>query len=253
MSRRAMRLTAGLLCSVLATACSSSESSQSRSSTAPSPPAASTSTAGTSTVPMTTSDATVRLLAGTPMDQCTVASQPVAGGTSAALCGTLEVPEDRSDPTGRQIGLRVAVIPAQADSRSLMPFFALAGGPGDAGTAFFGWLPGLFADVHASRDIVLVDQRGTGGSNALVLPPMPDTTGLSKARRRRPSADVVGRMVGLDRRRSRASTRAASPPTISTRSGRRSATSRSTSTVPPTVARSRSTTSASTPTTSGWR
>ena len=34
--------------------------------------------------------------------------------------------------------------------------------------------------MHATRDIVLVDQRGTGGSNALVLPPMPDTSALSK-------------------------------------------------------------------------
>ena len=79
------------------------------------------------------------------------------------------------------ISLRVAVIPAEADTPGLDAFFALAGGPGRAGTAFFGWLPGLFADVHARRDIVLVDQRGTGGSNALVLPPMPDTTGLSQA------------------------------------------------------------------------
>ena len=59
--------------------------------------------------------------------------------------------------------------------------FALAGGPGQAGTAFFGWLPGLFSEVHATRDIVLVDQRGTGGSRALVLPPMPDTGGRSPA------------------------------------------------------------------------
>lgn len=113
------------------------------------------------------------------MVECTVASTPVADVTSPALCGTLEVPENRSDPTGRQIGLRVAVIPAQADVAAPDAFFALGGGPGDASASFFGWLPGLFSDVHAKRDIVLVDQRGTGGSNKLVLPPTPDTTGLS--------------------------------------------------------------------------
>jgi pimeloyl-ACP methyl ester carboxylesterase len=64
------------------------------------------------------------------------------------------------------IGLRVAVVPAQADSPEPDALFALAGGPSDAGTAFFGWLPGLFADVHATRDIVVVDQRGTGRSRS---------------------------------------------------------------------------------------
>jgi pimeloyl-ACP methyl ester carboxylesterase len=114
------------------------------------------------------------------MTDCTIQSEAPVTATAPALCGILEVPEDRSDPSGRTIGLRVAVIPAQADTAEPDAFFAVAGGPGRAGTAFFGWLPGLFADVHATRDIVLVDQRGTGGSNALVLPPMPDTTGLSQ-------------------------------------------------------------------------
>ena len=114
------------------------------------------------------------------MVECTIASTQVAGGvTSPGLCGTLRVPEDRSDPAGRQIDLRVAVIPAEADVPAPDAFFALAGGPGDSSTDFFGWLPGRFAEVHAERDIVLVDQRGTGGSNALVLPSMPDTSGLS--------------------------------------------------------------------------
>jgi pimeloyl-ACP methyl ester carboxylesterase len=122
-----------------------------------------------------------RLLAGQPMIDCTIESETPVTATASALCGTLEVPEDRSNPSGRRIGLRVAVIPAEAETPEPDAFFALAGGPGRAGTEFFGWLPGSFAEVHASRDIVLVDQRGTGGSNALVLPPMPDTTGLSQA------------------------------------------------------------------------
>ena len=47
------------------------------------------------------------------------------------------------------------------------------------GTQFFAWLPGLYAGVHATHDIVLVDQRGTGASNALTLPAPPDTSALS--------------------------------------------------------------------------
>jgi pimeloyl-ACP methyl ester carboxylesterase len=115
------------------------------------------------------------------MTACTIQSEAPVTATAPAVCGTLEVPEDRSNPSGRTIGLRVAVIPAEAGTPGPDAFFAVAGGPGRAGTAFFGWLPGVFGDVHATRDIVVVDQRGTGGSNALVLAPLPDTTGLSPA------------------------------------------------------------------------
>lgn len=125
--------------------------------------------------------APARLLDGEPMVPCTVTSQAPTTATVPALCGVLHVPEDRSQPSGRQIGLRVAVVPAFPRKPAPDAVFALAGGPGAAATELFGWLPGVFSAVHAGRDIVLVDQRGTGGSNALVLPPMPDTSGLDDA------------------------------------------------------------------------
>lgn len=132
-------------------------------------------------VPSTSTAVRTRLLGGQPMFDCTVHSEAPVTAAASAVCGTLEVPEDRSKPSGRTIGVRVAVVPAEADTPEPDAFFAVAGGPGRAATEFFGWLPGLFAGVHATRDIVLVDQRGTGQSNALVLPPMPDTTGQSPA------------------------------------------------------------------------
>jgi pimeloyl-ACP methyl ester carboxylesterase len=92
----------------------------------------------------------------------------------------LEVPEDRSNPDGQQIGLRVAVVPAVSAYPDPDPLFVLAGGPGDAATQFFAWLPSVFQDVHATRDIVLVDQRGTGDSHPLWLVPMPDTSQVSE-------------------------------------------------------------------------
>ncbi len=73
----------------------------------------------------------------------------------------------------------MAVVPAHAAVSSPDPLFALGGGPGDASTQFFAWLPGLFADVHETHDIVLLDQRGTGGSDALTLTAVPDTSGSS--------------------------------------------------------------------------
>ena len=136
MGARALRITACLLCMVLAAACSSSESSSAP--TEPPPTSGNTSIADTTAVATTAADVSVRLLAGTPMVECTVASGSVTGATADALCGTLQVPEDRSDPSGRQIGLRVAVVPAQASVAEPDAFVALAGGPGEAGANFFG-------------------------------------------------------------------------------------------------------------------
>ena len=140
-----------------------------------------------------------RLLAGQPMATCTISGEVPVKASFPAYCGTLLVPEDRSKPSGRQIGLRVAVVPAVAADAKPDPFFALAGGPGEASTSFFAWLPGLYTDVHATHDIVLVDQRGTGASNPLTLPAMPDTTGLSAAEAdARLSAWAKESLAGLD-------------------------------------------------------
>jgi pimeloyl-ACP methyl ester carboxylesterase len=96
-----------------------------------------------------------------------------------ALCGTLRVPEDPSNPAGRAIDLRVAVIPAVEATPRSDPVFWLSGGPGGAATEDFAWAPAMFSMLHADRDFVLVDQRGTGGSHRLVAPTPPDTSGQS--------------------------------------------------------------------------
>jgi pimeloyl-ACP methyl ester carboxylesterase len=84
-----------------------------------------------------------------------------------AVCGTLEVPEDRAHPEGRKIKLRVAVVPALARTPQPDPVFLLAGGPGQAATEVFGALLPALGRLHRTRDLVLVDQRGTGSSNPL--------------------------------------------------------------------------------------
>lgn len=128
--------------------------------------------------PAETPTPSARLMAGEPMAACTIKGEYPVEAEAPAVCGTLRLPEDRSNPDGRQIGLRVAVVPAVVSDPEPDPLFAVAGGPGDAGTQFFAWLPAVFEDVHATRDIVLIDQRGTGDSNALRLPERPDTSGL---------------------------------------------------------------------------
>jgi hypothetical protein len=88
-----------------------------------------------------------------------------------ARCGTYVVPLDRADPTAGTIGLNVMVLPAldEAD-RAPDAITAIAGGPGAAATAQAAWARVTFLDAAAQRDILLVDQRGTGKSKPLLCP-----------------------------------------------------------------------------------
>ena len=84
-----------------------------------------------------------------------------------AQCGRLAVPESPAAPQGRRIALRVAVVPAISTRKLPDPLFVLAGGPGMGAISFYTSVASVFELIHRDRDIVLVDQRGTGGSNAL--------------------------------------------------------------------------------------
>jgi pimeloyl-ACP methyl ester carboxylesterase len=85
----------------------------------------------------------------------------------AAECGELTVPENSAKPGGRQIKLAFARVPAISRRKQLDPLFVLAGGPGMAATTFYATVAPVFGRIHRDRDIVLLDQRGTGGSNPL--------------------------------------------------------------------------------------
>ncbi len=84
-----------------------------------------------------------------------------------AFCATTEVPEDHAAPEGRRIAARIAVLPAIRRDQQPDPLVLLAGGPGQAATeAFLRLLP--FLDrVRRERDLVLIDQRGTGRLSTL--------------------------------------------------------------------------------------
>jgi pimeloyl-ACP methyl ester carboxylesterase len=90
-----------------------------------------------------------------------------ANTAAEARCGTLEVWENRAARSGRRIPIKVVVFPAKSAKPAPDPLFVLAGGPGQSATEFAGLLMRDFAFAHARRDVVFVDQRGTGGSNAL--------------------------------------------------------------------------------------
>jgi pimeloyl-ACP methyl ester carboxylesterase len=83
------------------------------------------------------------------------------------LCGTVSVFEDRHKGIGRQIPLWVVVLPSLASTPSKDPLFFLAGGPGQGAAQLASQVRLVFREVQRTRDIVLVDQRGTGKSNPL--------------------------------------------------------------------------------------
>jgi len=88
-------------------------------------------------------------------------------GPTDALCGTVTVFENRHTGTGRQLNLWVVVLPSLAPTPDEDPLFFLAGGPGQAAAQLASQVRAVFRQVQKTRDIVLVDQRGTGKSNPL--------------------------------------------------------------------------------------
>ena len=84
-----------------------------------------------------------------------------------AYCGTLKVFENRETKQGRQIDLNIVVLPALRSDAAPDPLFFLAGGPGQGAAQLAKVVRTIFQRVQTDRDIVLVDQRGTGKSNPL--------------------------------------------------------------------------------------
>jgi pimeloyl-ACP methyl ester carboxylesterase len=101
----------------------------------------------------------------------------VSAEEGEALCGRYEVWEDRAAHAGRRISLNVIVLPHTGEDPAEDPVFLFAGGPSEA-VSTWGWVPLVYRDIMTRRDIVLVDQRGTGGSNPLPCAPIGDDANL---------------------------------------------------------------------------
>jgi pimeloyl-ACP methyl ester carboxylesterase len=86
------------------------------------------------------------------------------------LCGQLTVFENRVTRAGRTIDLNVVVLPAFDQKTKAEPLFDLAGGPGAAATESATFYTQQGKEFRRRRDVVLVDQRGTGKSNPLSMP-----------------------------------------------------------------------------------
>ena len=88
-------------------------------------------------------------------------------GLGSAKCGTLEVYENRATKKGRMISLNILVVPATGDKREPDPLIYFAGGPGSAATEDAIGIARAFVKIREHRDLLFVDQRGTGKSHPL--------------------------------------------------------------------------------------
>lgn len=100
------------------------------------------------------------------LDDCRISAGPGYPGMKAR-CGRLSRPLDPADPASPAIELAVAVVPALSLEPEPTPLVPIAGGPGQSTIEFFAAYAGAFEPIRRNRDIVLLDQRGTGGSAPL--------------------------------------------------------------------------------------
>lgn len=107
--------------------------------------------------------------------------QPNSGLTTAAWCAPFEVPENRDDPHSRKIKLKLGVIRSNAQLASDDMLVLLAGGPGQAATETWPGVAPALQPLLAHRHVLLLDQRGTGGSNPLSCKPVEAKVASAKA------------------------------------------------------------------------
>ena len=97
-----------------------------------------------------------------------------------ALCGRVSVPLDRDRPDGASVGIFFAVFPhTDATAPPGRPIFVTFGGPGVSATQAGGegFVSYLFAPLRDRRDVVLIDYRGTGLSQAIDCPSVQEPGG----------------------------------------------------------------------------
>jgi len=103
------------------------------------------------------------------LEDCRISAGPGYPGIKAR-CGTLLRPENPDDPGSPEIEIRVAVVPALNLNPENDPIVPIAGGPGQGSVEFYSSYAGAFEPVRRNRDILLVDQRGTGESSRMDCP-----------------------------------------------------------------------------------
>lgn len=100
------------------------------------------------------------------LEECRISAGPGYSGIKAR-CGTMLRPENPADPDSPDIEIRVAVVAALNLSPETDPVVPIAGGPGQGSIEFYAGYARAFENLRRNRDILLVDQRGTGSSSRM--------------------------------------------------------------------------------------
>ena len=109
---------------------------------------------------LTTSTANAQSL---ELTDCRISAGPGAP-SMAARCGIMTRPLDPTGVEPGEIELRVAVVPALNLTPRPDPVVPIAGGPGQGSVQAYTANSWAFEEVRRNRDILLIDQRGTGES-----------------------------------------------------------------------------------------
>lgn len=103
--------------------------------------------------------------AGSPTSPCRI-----EGVATEIACGQLWRPLDPTRPAGRQIEIHYLVMPAMARNKQPDPVLLLAGGPGQSAIEIAATVLPRLARLNNRRDLIFIDQRGTGRSAPLDCP-----------------------------------------------------------------------------------
>jgi pimeloyl-ACP methyl ester carboxylesterase len=98
------------------------------------------------------------------LDRCRLDSDQLPA--AFARCGTIAVPENPAAAGGATVELFVARVPSLSSTPRSDPLVLIAGGPGQGTVDMYLQLRGAFEQARREREIILVDQRGTGRSAA---------------------------------------------------------------------------------------
>lgn len=102
-----------------------------------------------------------------------------------AQCGELTLKENPADVNSADIRVAILRLPAISPVADADPLFLIQGGPGGSSIEMANQIHSFFADVRKNRDLIFVDQRGTGKSNPLRCEPAaPEDLKLPEAEQR---------------------------------------------------------------------
>ena len=122
---------------------------------------------GAPTLAVSSAPSDVLRLGHLTLEPCDIGRASLGIPTLRAYCTAVAVPENRAAASGRQLRLKVAVVRAEAAQADADLIVFLDGGPGGAATEDYPALAGAFAPLRKRHALLLIDQRGTGGSSPL--------------------------------------------------------------------------------------